>query len=169
MKELTTLLFFLLFLNFSFSQDTANDNYSFKPFDVYLDDSSGSFSNIRATPCGKGVIILKIDDQTDIFQFSVIDYKNGWLKINSIWSFVHDYNITDLEGWVHSSIVGIGAIHDFDLLDKPNGKKIARLKGESGDYKIEDVYCEWVKIKTKKGIGWVKSEKLCGNPVTTCP
>ena len=36
-------------------------------------------------------------------------------------------------------------------------------------FKIIDVYCEWIKIECKGVIGWVESERICGNPVTTCP
>ncbi len=91
-------------------------------------------------------------------------------KIKSFEVYLDDYSISEFGGWIHGSIVGITITHNIDLLDKPNGKKVLEYQGETGEtFKIKDIYCEWVKIKTNKGIGWVKSEKLCGNPVTTCP
>jgi SH3-like domain-containing protein len=157
----------ILSSNFIFSQESKIYSCKTIPFEVYLDDED-NYSNIRENPNGR--IVLKINNIDSYgYILNVIDFENGWLKINEINSV--DANlISEFEGWIHSSIVGVALSHNVDLLDKPNGKKVLKLEGETGEtFKIKDIHCEWVKIKTKKGIGWVKSEKLCGNPVTTCP
>jgi len=60
-------------------------------------------------------------------------------------------------------------LEHFKILDDPNGEKLVEIKGESlGHFKIIDADCNWLKVQTKKGSGWVKSEELCGNPVTNC-
>lgn len=161
------ILIYFLTLNFAFSQENKETQCVIKPFEVFLDDVD-NYTNIRNNPNGK--IILKINNEDSYgHMMNVIDFKNGWLKINEIIA-IDEYIISELEGWIHSSIVGISLTHSEDLLDKPNGEKKLELKGESGEiFKIIDVHCEWLKIKTKKGDGWIKSEKICGNPVTTCP
>lgn len=161
------LIVYILSSNFTYSQESKVDNCKVKPFKVCLDDKD-NFSNIREIPNGK--IVLKINNMDSYgYVLNVIDFKNGWLKTDEI-NGVDEYSITEFKGWIHSSIVGITTTHNIDLLDKPNGKKVLECKGETGEtFKIKDIYCEWVKIKTNKGIGWVESEKLCGNPVTTCP
>lgn len=161
------LILFISLFNFSFSQESKDDKCSVKPFKVYLDDAD-DYSNIRESP--KGEIVLKINNTYSYgYILNVIDFKEGWLKINKI-SGVDEYEISEFEGWVHSSVVGASATHNIDVFDKPNSiTKVGKLKGEQDTFKIIDVYCEWIKIEDKGIVGWVESEKICGNPVTTCP
>ena len=100
----------------------------------------------------------------------MIDAKDGWLKINRI-SGVDEYEISNFTGWVHNSIVGATVTHSLDVFENPNIKsnKVGKLIGEQDTFKIKEVYCEWIKIKSKGIVGWVESSKICGNPVTTCP
>lgn len=164
MKKFTLILVIIITsINFSFSQ---SKRCVFTPFKVYLDDKD-MYSSIRETPNGK--IMLKINNSYgDGYIFNVIDCKGEWLKTNEIQG-IDQPKISEFEGWVHTSIVGVSFTYSVDLLDKPNGKKVLNIKQESGEtYKIIDVDCDWVKIKTKNGAGWVKSEKICGNPVTNC-
>jgi len=82
---------------------------------------------------------------------------------------VNEITVTNFEGWIHTSIVGAAVTYSFDVLDEPNGKiKVGRLIGEQDTLKIKEVYCEWIKIECNDIVGWVKSSKICGNPVTTC-
>lgn len=165
MKKLTlTFIIIIASISFSFSQ---SEKCAFIPFKVYLDDKD-TYSNIRETPNGE--IILKINNSYgDGYIFNVIDCKGEWLKINRIQG-IDQTKISEFQGWIHTSIVGVSFTYSVDLLDKPNGKKVLNIKRESGEtYKIINVHYDWVKIKTKNGAGWVKSEKICGNPVTNCP
>lgn len=159
-------------------------------FEVFFDDDKGEFTNVRSSP--NGIIQFKINHKNYNswgYLVNVIGFKNGWLKINKI-EGTEECIITNFEGWVHKSVVGIATTHDIYLLDKPNGKKVFKVTGETlefykvkeslngenlikiegkaENFKIIDMKCNWLKVKTKKGSGWVKSKKLCGNPVTNC-
>ncbi|NET35709.1 MAG: hypothetical protein F6K19_27400 [Cyanothece sp. SIO1E1] len=153
--------------NPTFLPENKNLECSVKPFEVYLDDED-EFSNIRTTPGGP--IVLKLNNRyASGYILQVIDFEYGWLKINKI-SGVDGYRISEFEGWVHTSIVGLGTTYDLDVLGLPNGTtKVGRVLGEQDTFTIKDVHCEWIKIECNGIIGWVESEKTCGNPVTTCP
>ncbi|MEZ4859021.1 MAG: hypothetical protein R2781_09445 [Flavobacteriaceae bacterium] len=166
MRSLTTILLWILCNTNVFSQQ-GND-CKIQPFKAYIDDID-VFSNVRATPTGE--IILKINNQVlDGWVMRIIDFENGWFKIDSL-SGVSGCEMASFEGWVHNSIVGASNTYDLNLWDSPHGKtKVGFIKGENGDtFKILEAHCEWIKIKYNDLIGWVKSEETCGSPVTTCP
>ncbi|MDX1349005.1 MAG: hypothetical protein R3279_02095 [Putridiphycobacter sp.] len=166
MKILLPLLFITLF-NFSFAQESATDTCVVTPFQVYLQDQD-PFSNIRNAPGGD--IILKINNQHGYgYILTIIDFKNGWFKINHV-SGIDSYDITNFEGWIHSSIVAAATTYDLVLMDKPNGTiTTGKLKGEHDTFNITNVYCNWIQVNCNGVTGWVESSKICGNPVTTCP
>lgn len=165
--RLILLTLFISVLHLSYSQDRVTDTCSFKPFQAYIDDKD-DYSNIRNSP--KGEIVLKINNKYSYgYIINIIDCKDGWFKIDHI-SGIDEYQVSNFEGWVHSSIVGAAVTHSVDLLDEPNGKtKVGKLIGEQDSFKIIDAHCEWIKVDCNGKVGWVKSEKICGNPVTTCP
>jgi hypothetical protein len=167
MKKCITVLTILLSVTFSFSQKIKNNDYKISPIEVFLDDSSIGYSNVRENPNGE--IILKLDNEIDYYVLNVIDFKKGWLKINNIVSVNYGYKISEFEGWIHSSIVGVSTRKELELMDKPNGKiALGNIEQEIG-VKIIDICFNWVKIEYKGINGWVESKWLCGNPVTTCP
>ncbi|WP_282079531.1 hypothetical protein [Aquimarina algiphila] len=190
MGKINGLVLLLMFLcNISYAQ-----NEKCNSFEVFFDSDhdKGEFTNVRATP--GGVIIFKINHKNYNswgYSVNVINSKDSWLKINKI-TGTEECIISNFEGWIHVSVVGISTTHDIYLLDKPNGKKIIKVRGETLEhfkilhdpdgenlveikgeevnyFKIIETDCNWLKVRTKKGSGWVLSEKLCGNPVTTCP
>lgn len=166
MKTILTFLLFILLGHNLFSQQ-GND-CKIQPFKAYISDTD-TFSNIRVAPTGG--ILLKINNTyLDGWVMNIIDFENGWFKIDSL-SGVSGCEITSFEGWIHSSIVGVSATYDLNVMDSPNGKtKLGIIKRENGEtFRILDAYCEWIKIKYNDMVGWVKSENICGSPVTTCP
>lgn len=167
MIRFITAILFITFFNFSFSQVIDFVNCEIKPFEVYI-DTEEDYSNIRENPNGE--IVLKINNKHGYgYILNVIGFENGWLKINRI-SGIDEYQITEFEGWIHNSLVGATTTHNLDLVDKPNSKLfVGKLIGEQDTFKIIDANCEWIKIDCNGIMGWVKSEKICGNPVTTCP
>lgn len=186
MIKLKAIVLLIVMLSLTgYAQDTSCTSFT-----VWIDDDKGEFTNIRSNP--NGTIILKINHKNYNswgYMVNVIGAKNGWLKINRI-SGTEACVISDFEGWIHTSVVGISTTHDIYLLDKPNGKKVFKVTGETLEhfkvlnttkreklievagetehFKIIEVKCNWLHVKTSKGSGWVKSEKLCGNPVTNC-
>jgi len=61
--------------------------------------------------------INHIDYNSHGYSIHVIDFKNGWLKINRI-SGIDESLISDFEGWIHTSVVGISTTYDIYLLVK---------------------------------------------------
>lgn len=167
MKKHLTFVFILLFINLLFSQKNNDKKCKIVPFEVYLDDKAEGFSNIRESP--NGYIVLKLNNKFDDYILKIVDIKNSWLKVSEINS-LSGYDITNLEAWIHTSIVGAGVTHNLEVFNKPNGKtKIGMLKGEEDTFKIKDIHCKWIQIECNGLVGWVESSKICGNPVTTCP
>ncbi len=168
MNKIFTLILFILVGNFSFSQENNTDECNFKAFKVFLDDEN-EFSNIRENP--NGTIILKLNyGGSNGYIFNVVDFQDDWLKINHIVG-VDGYDISNFEAWIHVSIVGASATYNLTLMNQANGKTIVgEVIGEQDSFKITALECDWIEIETKEGlIGWVQSDKICGNPVTTCP
>lgn len=188
MKRIHQFIFILFVLcNWSYAQNEECNSFQVW---IDIDDNPGEFTNIRATP--NGIINFKINHgnyNSWGYFINVIGSDNTWLKINHI-AGTEECVISNFEGWIHSSVVAISTTHDIYLLDQPNGEKVIKVTGETlehykvfaegedlveiqGDpvnhFKIIDIDCNWLKLKSEKGSGWVKSEKLCGNPVTTCP
>lgn len=152
-----------------FSQTTQNKDCKPMPFDVFLNDKTEDYSNIRESP--NGHIIMKLDNKHDDYVLNVVDCKQEWFKVDKI-SSLNGFEITYLDAWVHTSIIGAGTTHDLDVFNQPNSKtKIGTLKGEEDTFRVIDIHCDWIQIncKDKHIVGWVESKKICGNPVTTCP
>lgn len=157
------LIFFIINSLVMYSQQDC----SFSPFNVALDDDSGSDTNVRYLP--NEDIVLKLN-KTDEFVLHVTDYKEGWFKTDKITSVHYGYEISNLEGWVHQSTVSLFTRKKINLLDKPKtGTSLGAIDGENGPVKIKDICSNWVKIEFENLVGWVETEWLCGNPVTTCP
>ncbi|APY07612.1 hypothetical protein BWZ20_04550 [Winogradskyella sp. J14-2] len=150
------------------AQQNDNQDCEFKPFEVYINDTD-IYSNLRDAP--NGDIVFKINNKlSDNSVLTVIGYKNGWFKVNEINGIYYNFTLSDVEVWIHQSIVDTAFTYSTDLLDKPKGKKVVTIPQETtGGFSILDMHCNWIKLKTKDGTGWVPSEKLCGSPVTTCP
>lgn len=167
MKNLIILLLLTLTCNYSFSQETEKNNTGIMPFSVFLFDTTDVYSNVRINPNGE--IMLKLDYSNDYFILTVIDYKNGWFKINNIVSVEYGYNISNFEGWIHHSLIAVTTRKNLELKEKPNSKKMVGTINLETTVQIIDVWSNWAKIKYKENVGWVESKWLCGNPVTTCP
>lgn len=152
--------------------------------DVYIFDNDGPFTNVRNSPGSKGKVVGKIPVDTSAM-LTVMSPQNGW------WCIVGDsYEDLDDTGdwkevklkgsttgyWVHNSVIAFSTRNYGDqklpLRAEPRTKAAVNytLKGEQQVRPI-DVRGEWVKVKTLdgKGQGWIESEWICGNSVTTCP
>lgn len=137
MKEIKTIILFLVLI---IGSPTFAQNEKCNSFEVFMNDSKEEFTNIRQTP--NGIIILKINHENYNeygYILNVIGFENNWLKINKI-EGVEELKASNFEGWIHNSVVGITNTHDIFLLDKPNGSKLVKVEGESGEtFKIIDL------------------------------
>ena len=157
-----TLLLFFITSSLCYSQTC-----DFTPFDIALNDDSGSNTNVKHEP--NGDLVLQLNKE-DLFVLHVIDYKDGWLKIDNISSVYFGFDISNLEGWVHQSTTGFWTRKKIELLEAPKANKsIGSIDGENGPVKLIDVCANWVEIEFNGLKGWVELKWLCGNPVTTCP
>lgn len=151
-----------------FNGEGYTENGIFTPLEVYLDDLDEGKTNIRQSPNGK--IILSLDETKDYYTLTITASKNGWFKVTKIEGVESDHiEIPKGDAWIHHSVIGISTRRKIELLDAPEeGNIVGTIEQETG-VKIKDKYLDWVKIEYKGLTGWIESEWLCGNPVTTCP
>ncbi|MGJ8684215.1 MAG: SH3 domain-containing protein [Nonlabens sp.] len=145
----------------------SQQDCSFTSFRVALYDESGTDTAIRNEPNGE--IILELL-KTDYFEVYVNEMDREWLRVENIQSVEYGYEISNLDGWIHNSVVAVWTRRKANLLVHPrDGKTIAIIEGENGPLKIIDICADWVQIEFNGIHGWIEKEWLCGSPVTTCP
>ncbi len=144
-------------------------NGTFRPLNVYLNDPDENATNIRKAPNGK--IIQKLNGADDYFTLTITETNNGWFKVVNITGMESDdIKIPGGTAWIHGSVLEVSTRRTIKLLDAPDGEAllVGRVDQEK-QVRIKDRYLDWVKIEYQGLSGWVESEWLCGNPVTTCP
>jgi len=161
------ILFLICAMSSAYIAAAQNSDCSFSPFNVYISDEGEEKSNVREKP--NGDVILELDHQNEYFQLRIVDYKDGWLKTDHITTSNYGYEISQLYGWVHHSIVTAFTRKEVTLYDAPSGTKTAFTIDAETDIIIKNICSDWVHIEYKNLSGWIQSEWLCGNPVTTCP
>ncbi len=164
--------------------DETNNNVLGKgKFYAYFSDpDKENPTNLRKTPGGE--VIYKVPvEQRDFFSFTLVEYKDKWFKIKGNLENDADesYNITlNQECWVHSSVIGaglIGSINNPVIREKPdkNAKVVAKIKMPYEKViHFLNMKGDWVKItctddNNNKQIGWIPSNWICANTLTTCP
>ena len=135
---------------------------------VFISDKKGGGTNIREK--AKGKVILKLKGEVDYYMLNVTKAENGWFKVSRIWGVEWEaIELSDTVGWIHYSVIGASIRKEVNVLSVPeNGKIVGKIEGETS-VRIKDMCGNWVKIQHKEIEGWISSEWLCGNPVTTCP
>lgn len=147
---------------------------------VYVNDNSGSDTNIRNAP--KGRVVQRIP-KVAIAMLLVETPKNGWWRIcDDAYFYVTDRHEghSKLTGsrtgyWIHSSVLAVGTRNyggqTLYLYQQPNesSKKVYTIREEIELRPIE-VRGDWVKCTTLWGnnVGWIQAEWLCGNALTNC-
>lgn len=145
---------------------------------AYLCDQSGTPTNIRCAP--RGAVAMTVDSK-ESYMFELSNVVNGWWQVEAIYDAVEDDAGIPLHGsktgkyYIHYSIVGFSTRNysqDYYLLESPDAtsKVTYRFYDEILVHPIEAID-DWVKVKTTdmKHTGWIKSEMICNNPLTTCP
>ena len=135
-------------------------------------------TNIRRAP--KGEVIMKLDPD-ECYMMTVCDPIDGWWRIlgETVIGMDDEIILTedDTQAWIHYSVIGAG-------LRNYGGEKVALYESPSEDSKVVgsidqqeaivnplDVNSDgsWVKVKWGKLTGWLGSDWVCGNSLTTCP
>lgn len=141
-----------------------------------VDDSP---TNIRRSPGGEILFTLSPDDD---YMLDVYDASDGWWRILAECVTTVEGDEIELsedgsEAWVHYSVLGIG-IRNYDGTSEPlyeSPSKTSKVVGkiEEAEALVRPVDmagdASWVKVKWGKLTGWIESDRLCANPVTTCP
>jgi hypothetical protein len=153
---------------------TPNSNCTPSTLEVYLNDPDESGTNIRQSPGGKVVMQLVKGDIDDEFFIKLTQADKGWFKIKSpIGGMEEDVEIPNGEGWIHGSVIGVDTRNyggqTLELLDSPiNGNVVGEIKEQVYGLKLKDICGRWVQVDYKGIVGWIDSNWLCGNPLTTC-
>ena len=145
---------------------------------AYLCDESGTPANIRCAP--NGAVAMTIDSK-ESYMLELSNPENGWWQLEAIYDPVEDDAGIPLRGsktgkyFIHYSIVGFSTRNygqDYFLREYPNEDSniTYRFHDEILVHPLEAIE-GWVKVKTydMKHTGWIESEMICDNPLTTCP
>ena len=149
---------------------------------AYICDNSGTPTNVRKAPNGK--VVQKLPDVDGGYVVSLIEVKNKWWKIDPVIEVYGDEEdeCVELKGsktgyWMHYSVLqfNIAGDHENVLRETPstNGKPLKVKPSyllEVGLHPLE-IRGEWIKVVTTDNLytGWMPIDKICDNPLTTCP
>ncbi|HQU86448.1 MAG TPA: SH3 domain-containing protein [Pyrinomonadaceae bacterium] len=143
----------------------------------WIEDKDPKGTNVRNAPSIKGKIIDVLpfeDENSDEPQGSyyILGYSNGWVKI-LLPEVVNDEYKIDKTGWVSAKLITSNVQtksgKPANLYSLPNrkSKKVGKIPSENL-IKIVGFDCFGFKIEYKGIVGWISSEDVCGNPLTTC-
>ncbi|MBK9164627.1 MAG: SH3 domain-containing protein [Acidobacteria bacterium] len=147
--------------------------------DAYVIDKDPKGLNVRDQPSVKGKVLatLKTDpnsgDGPGSILVRVTGYSNGWVKI--VRAYGDSGSLFEGTGWVSAKMVATGTMGPIGQYNKPadlyaasnTNRKIGTIPSES-EVSIAGFTCNWVKVKYKRKIGWIKASNVCGSPVTSC-
>ena len=136
--------------------------------------------NVRATP--GGTIVFKLDHNEPGYTVDLYEVWNGWFRISPQIETVDQGPIVlkSKQAWIHGSQLGAdtrnygGEKLTFRTHPDANSPIAFTIEEEIGVSYV-DMVKGWIKVKytpknsRKSLIGWIETEWLCPNPVTTCP
>ena len=136
--------------------------------------------NVRATP--GGTIVFKLDHNEPGYTVDLYEVWNGWFRISPEIDPVEQGPIVlkSKQAWIHGSQLGActrnygGEKLTFRTRPDANSPIAFTIEEEIGVSYV-DMVKGWIKVKytpkksRKSLIGWIETEWLCPNPVTTCP
>ena len=156
--------------------------YAQRSAGAYICDNSGTPTNVRNAPNGK--VVQKLPFIDGGYFLSLLELKNYLWNIDPIVDIyvVEDYEQLQLKGsktgyWLHYSVLQFNIAGDHEnVLRKTPSAKGQPLKLEIS-YLFEvglrplEIRGEWIKVITtdQRYTGWMPIDKICDNPLTTCP
>ena len=136
--------------------------------------------NVRATP--GGTIVFKLDHNEPGYTVELYEAWNGWFRISPEIETVDQDPIVlkSKQVWIHGSQLGAGTRNyggqKLTFRTRPNANSpIVFTINEEICVSYVDMVKGWIKVKytpeksKKSFVGWIETEWLCPNPVTTCP
>ena len=140
---------------------------------AYLIDDDTNGTNLRKRPNGEIIYVLKT--QYGNVEFRLSESKNNWFKITNIDTYDDIIEPIPDECWIHGSLLGANTRNYGDqpiaLYKTQDTNQMAFTINEQDVLLSYNAMCgsDWVQVKYKGELGWIQSEWLCSNPVTTCP
>ena len=146
--------------------------------DVYIIDNDGPVTNIRNAPRGKVVSTLPTNES---FVVTLLSSKGEWWKIDDVVMQEGDnFKEITLKGsktgyWIHRSLLQFTIAGDPTgcLRTAPSAKSKAVKMSNSTELSFHPIAVKgkWVKAVSTDGksTGWIHCDKICSNPLTTCP
>ena len=149
---------------------------------AYICDNSGTPTNVRNAPNGK--IVKKLPDIDGGYVVSLLEVRNKWWRIDPVIDVYggEEDEYVQLDGsktgyWVHYSVLqfGIAGDHENVLRETPSPKGKPLKVAPSYLYEVGlhplEIRGEWIKVITSDNryTGWMPINKICDNPLTTCP
>lgn len=148
------------------------------PLKAWVIDKDVNGLNVRDKPDIKGKIIdtLKYaNDDDEIVIVTINGYSNGWVNITDAQTVSGEEQFSGT-GWVSAKMVTVRT----QRLDGNNKKSVAiyarptEKSKKAGTIPNEEYVeivgfdCFGFKVKYKSKTGWLSTDDMCGNPVTTC-
>ena len=145
-------------------------------FMAYIVDNDGPVTNIRNAPRGKVVATLPTDKALAV---TLLSAKGEWWKIDDV---VDQYGDDEMEFvlrdsktgyWIHRSLLQFSIAGDPKgaLRATPSAKgKAVKITGEPYFHPVA-IKGKWLKAVSTDGkcTGWIHRDRICSNPLTTCP
>ena len=145
---------------------------------AYIIDASNTPTNVRNAPNGKVVERLSQDES---YVVTLREVKNKWWRVDSeVLVEGDDAREIYLKGsktgyWLHYSVLEFSVAGDPTdcLRTSPSHKAKAVKMSPSTELSFHPLAIngQWVKVVTSDGrsTGWMHRDKICSNPLTTCP
>lgn len=149
---------------------------------AYICDNSGTPTNVRNAPNGK--VVQKLSDVNGGYVVTLLEVKNKWWKVDPIIDIYGDEDDESLQlkgsktgYWIHYSVLGFGIAGDQENVlratPSPKGKPIKVTPSYLFDVVLRplEIRGKWIKIITSDNryTGWMPIDRICDNPLTTCP
>ena len=143
--------------------------------DVYLNDPDESGTNVRNSPGGDVVTKLVKDEEDNLeFFIQIVEQEDGWFKVKQISNMSDGIEIPGGEGWIHGSVLAVDTRNyggeTLYLLESPEEESAvnATIEGETYGLQLINFCGDWAEVSFEGVQGWIQTEWLCGNPLSTC-
>jgi len=145
---------------------------------VYIIDADGPVTNVRNSPGGKVVATLSTSES---FVVGLISHKGKWWRIDNC---VEQYGDVEKEilltgsktgYWIHRSLLTFTIAGDptgcLRVSPSPKAKAVKMALSTELAFHPIAIKGKWVKAVTTDGkfTGWIHRDRICFNPLTTCP
>lgn len=149
---------------------------------AYIFDNSGTPTNVRNAPNGK--VVEKLPDISGGYVVTLLEVKNNWWRIDPIIGLCGDVDeeTLKLKGsktgyWIHYSVLGFGINGDHENVLRATPSSKGKFLKLDPSYLLEvtlrplQIRGKWIKVITsdKRHTGWMPIDRICDNPLTTCP